>query len=526
MGKTAKPKHLNSKGMILNQVEKGAIIRSKKFGVLQFRFLSLNDWDFILELLPEPISDRDFVVRLLEHQMLHRSENTINLVDLPDRLILHIASRWAQNELSERYTQSVTVKDFAGFRILVKNYLAQQNAKIRDSLQQLSNIATQVSKMYVSSLGSITFQDSLLRSRQSFLELARIPTEFVSQFSILIQPTIIELVQTEKILAGVLLDFSKIIQAADLHNGIDRIMSSLLPAMSDLRELNTFSIGQIRAAFNNLPKPNLAVISQASFETSKSITEAFAVWNVDFPTLLSSAAAPKGFEPVQNKRGLLIPLLPDAAEVHAYRSGAYGDSLLPQEKQSDHVIAFDSALDVYLINLIKQADLYDKDRIDPDAWRKTCSRQFEKNISNAFNLSPTIQERVRNLEDALLAHQQAIFTLSIPAFLALLEGVLTDLLIVKNKFVRKGSKVVDPFSGKESTGLYAKVNAYESIFPGHPTVAKLTGFMKAWVNPTRNTILHGAPTTDYTQEVSTWLVLLIYYLAWQLGTYEREMMLK
>lgn len=526
MSESVNPKVLNSKRLILKRIEKCTIVRSKKYGTLRLRFLSLHDWEVLLEILPEPITDRDFVIRVLNHQLVKREEDPIQIADLPDRLILHIASRWAQNELSERGTQLVRVKNFSDFRELVRTYLDKQNAKIRDSLEQLSNISTKVSQLFVGSLGSTVFQDKILQSRQSLLEFARIPYEMTSQYNVLIQQAITGLVQTEKVLAGIQFDFSKIIQATDIRKGIDQMMSALIPTMSGFRDLNSITIAQISAAFNNLPKSNLTVISQASFETSRSISEAFSLLDIDYPTLIASAATQKGFEPVQNTKGLLLPLLPDAAEVQAYRSGNYDVYQLAEEQQADHVIAFDSTLDVYLLSLIKKVDLYDKNRIDPDAWHKTCSRQFNKNISNAFQLSPTIQTRTRHLEDALSAHQQSIFNLSIPAFLTLLEGVLTDLLVVKNIFVRKGSKVIDPSSGKESTGLFAKINTYERIYPGHPTVAKLTQFMKAWVNPTRNTIMHGVQTNDYTQEVSTWLVLLIYYLAWQLGTFEREMILK
>lgn len=515
----------HSDRLILKRIEKGATIRSKKYGTLRLRFLSVNDWEFLLKLLPEPITDREFVIRFLEHQLVPREEDSVTVALFPDRLLLHMVSRWAKNELSERQTQSVTVKDFAGFRLLVRSYLDRQNAKIRDTLQQLSNTTSQLMQSYVGAFGNTIFQESLLQIRQSLVEIPRVPHDFASQFNTLFQQTFIGLAQTEKVLADVCLDFSRIIQAADIRNGIIQMMTDLMPAMSGFQEMN-ISIARISAAFYNLPKTNLQVISQTSYETSKSIAEAFFLWKLDLPDLLASAAAPKGFEAVQRTSGRLIPLLPDAAEVHAYRSGAYDDTLLFEERRSDHIIAFDSELDVFLINLIKNADLYDKEQIDPYAWRKTCSKQFYKNISHAFELSPTIHPRIRNLEDALTAHKQSTFSLSVPAFFIMLEGILTDLLIVKNHMIRKGSKVMDPSSGRELTGLAAKITTYESIYPGHPTVSKLTHFMKTWVSPTRNTVLHGAPTTDYTEEVSTWLILIIYYLAWQLGTFEREMLLK
>jgi hypothetical protein len=104
--------------------------------------------------------------------------------------------------------------------------------------------------------------------------------------------------------------------------------------------------------------------------------------------------------------------------------------------------------------------------------------------------------------------------------MAQLEGIITDFLVFRGLAVRDGSKTLRSDDHNELRGLVGKIQLYAQQFRDALPMVKVKNFIIEQVARDRNFTQHGVPNEKYSTEVSTNLLVLIYYFASQLQTWD------
>ncbi|MDD5368550.1 MAG: hypothetical protein PHQ40_05660 [Anaerolineaceae bacterium] len=492
------------------------IIRSTRYGTIRLRFISFGDFKFLSNLDKSNLSDRDFTVRVLHHQMVRSELSEQDVCGMPDRLLLHIARKWSQRELPGVAGNEIQIHRFAGFHQVIKIHIEQVNAHLTEAVRQFSQSGQNVSKALAQIFQNQAWVENLRKSNQALFGAGQVAAKILSDNNSGFLATVTEIARVETVLAGIHSNLHQAFQSSEIREGLMR--------MGNMVSQLTITPG-LTAALQSLSKPTLLDISRVTFDASKQLVDAVSAAAIELSELprlvLSSSAAWPQTEPGR----LFIPELPDLGYLDQYRKGAKLPSKERVVKGKAFEEAFDATLNLYLLNGVKNVDLYSRDRIEPDLISKTRSPGSETTILQPFVLSQAIRPRYPNLRDALTAHQQGKFALAIPALLSLLEGILTDILVLRNLISRKGEKVFDLATGRELNGLHQKLKYISGQFSTSPTGSMLVEFMKEWLGPTRNAVMHGSPTAEYSPEISTWLIVIIHYLGWQIVVFEKSNLL-
>lgn len=161
----------------------------------------------------------------------------------------------------------------------------------------------------------------------------------------------------------------------------------------------------------------------------------------------------------------------------------------------------------------------------------TRQAEFTQTLKESFQKSSILRRRWKVVEQALIAHKNRNYVLSIPTLLAQVEGMFTDALVLKGIVVRvKGELYANDGTGKPKLdtkgkpmklhGLGQKVKhsdlQFEDILKG------LAEFFASRLVPERNSIMHGSYVTYDTAKLSLQLVLNIYLLAAEFVDFESE----
>ncbi|MDE0608346.1 MAG: hypothetical protein OXH77_00340 [Anaerolineaceae bacterium] len=143
-------------------------------------------------------------------------------------------------------------------------------------------------------------------------------------------------------------------------------------------------------------------------------------------------------------------------------------------------------------------------------------QEFANEFESCTRLSPHLQARWPIIEQALEAHRNRKFFVSIPCLLAQLEGILVEnlvtreILIVENQEVFRRTDDSSNPMGRKLRGLKEKASAAQGVryerFNDMPeyVMQRLTG--------ERNSILHGQNNEYGRAELSVKLILLIFGL--------------
>lgn len=156
---------------------------------------------------------------------------------------------------------------------------------------------------------------------------------------------------------------------------------------------------------------------------------------------------------------------------------------------------------------------------------------FFDEIRLRFSESSVLSRRWRVIEQALIAHRNRHYAISIPTLLAQIEGIFTDALVLKGTVKQDNGKLYarDPSGALklnkngdpiELHGLRLKVK--HSDLQDEPLLHDLARFFTDYLVKGRNDILHGR-IVDYDKaKLSVQLLLYTHLLAVEFADYERE----
>lgn len=159
-----------------------------------------------------------------------------------------------------------------------------------------------------------------------------------------------------------------------------------------------------------------------------------------------------------------------------------------------------------------------------DAFREhTRTPEFSEQLQEVFSRTPRLRRRWRIVSPALGAHVRREYALSIPALLSQLEGIVTDLLILRGQAAFRGKDLLakqagrikrqtrDPTKPVILSGLDAKLR--HSGYKSMEEVRDGAEFMLNRLVRPRNAILHGSRTSYMSAKLSVQLLLLIWIYA-------------
>lgn len=160
----------------------------------------------------------------------------------------------------------------------------------------------------------------------------------------------------------------------------------------------------------------------------------------------------------------------------------------------------------------------------------TRGQKFEEAMKQTFKESSVLKRRLLIVEKALSAHRNRDYILSIPVLLAQLEGVVTDILILKRTIIPKGKKLyIRGSDGRiklDSKNKPIQVHGVGQIVQ-HANVKEqevLNAVVTMLTNQLvgdRNAILHGRRTSYDTAKLSTQVLLLISVIANEIAALEQ-----
>jgi len=161
----------------------------------------------------------------------------------------------------------------------------------------------------------------------------------------------------------------------------------------------------------------------------------------------------------------------------------------------------------------------------------TRQAEFTQMLRDCFQNSSILRRRWKVVEQALIAHQNRNYALSIPTLLAQVEGMFTDALVLKGMVIRvKGELYAKDGTGKPKLdkkgkpiqlhGLGQKVQ--NSDLQSEDILKGLAEFFVSYLVPERNSIMHGSYVTYDSAKLSLQLVLNVYLLAAEFVDFESE----
>lgn len=310
----------------------------------------------------------------------------------------------------------------------------------------------------------------------------------------------------------------KLMDTAQVGDVFNRLIDNLTPALVSMSTIHQEQMERLNEAFRTISEAELSRMSDVIFRASQRLGNIFPLIEQDLPILTQRLLQPIS---TYTHSPLLISTLPDIVELTLVRSEEQRDESTAQGLSEDRTLVFDFQLDVYLLNLAKYVDVTHGYHVDVDAYHKTCDSGFEANVWQVFTGTVILKDRHKNIREALEAHRREQFTLSVPALMAQLEGVITDMLVLRGIVFRDGSKARRSDNRAELAGLKGKIDLYAQQFHDIPPVARVRQFIVDRIAPDRNYTQHGVPNDKYTVEASTHLLILIYYFGSQLMNWER-----
>lgn len=142
-----------------------------------------------------------------------------------------------------------------------------------------------------------------------------------------------------------------------------------------------------------------------------------------------------------------------------------------------------------------------------------------------FSDSSVLSRRWRVIEQALVAHRNRHYAISIPTLLAQIEGIFTDALVLKGAVKQDKGKLYARDKGRDGKpvqlhGLGQKVQ--NSDLQDEPLLHDLARFFTDYLVKGRNDIMHGRIVNYDKAKLSVQLLLYTYLLAAEFVDFESE----
>jgi hypothetical protein len=161
--------------------------------------------------------------------------------------------------------------------------------------------------------------------------------------------------------------------------------------------------------------------------------------------------------------------------------------------------------------------------------RITQSQELNNELDNLFQNSKLLKPRWKIVDSAFKAHQQREYALSVPAILPQIEGILADLLVIKELAIIENSKVyaIDKNGQKilNKNGDFIRIGGltqlvHTSELKDDDDLGKLAEYLANQLIGDRNNILHGRNLSYNKAKLSTQTVLTLLVLATEVAYLE------
>ncbi|MCX9077474.1 MAG: hypothetical protein OIN84_05795, partial [Candidatus Methanoperedens sp.] len=161
----------------------------------------------------------------------------------------------------------------------------------------------------------------------------------------------------------------------------------------------------------------------------------------------------------------------------------------------------------------------------------TRQAEFAEILRECFETSAILRRRWKIIKQALVAHKNRNYVLSIPTLLAQVEGIFTDALVLKGIAVRVNGRLCEkdikgkPKLDKNNNPIPIhdlKQKVLKSNLQNEKILQALGQFFTSYLVDERNAILHGSHLTYGTAKLSVQLLLNIYLMAIEFVIFESE----
>lgn len=284
------------------------------------------------------------------------------------------------------------------------------------------------------------------------------------------------------------------------------VAASIQPALRSLQQATEGIAGSVAAAVRsvNLHAEQLSRVVEQAAGPLKDLGESFRLRLPDVQSFFDS--------------------LPDLDVVRqGLREAAAGQAVLED-------VGYGFAPDALSLSFARRAGRGELSRRQVQAalLGLTRSEHFHDQIEAAFTASGRLQRRWRVVEAAIAAHVDRNYALSIPALLAQLEGVVTDLLIIREQAVKRGSRVFRKEAGriklnrKGNPTALAGLHSKTALLPTSLVAGAAADLIMDRIAPLRNGILHGTRTSYASAKLSAQLLLLLWVYGQVAGAADKE----
>jgi len=160
----------------------------------------------------------------------------------------------------------------------------------------------------------------------------------------------------------------------------------------------------------------------------------------------------------------------------------------------------------------------------------TKSQQFRAALEDRATASDVSRRRWTILERAHAAHSSRNYVLSVPALFAQVEGMFTDSMIINGLAeIRNGRVYALDAAGNPKLDRRGRPEALSGLgrktkhspYQNHPVLSDVVGVLVQALTGKRNGVLHGSDTAYGRAKLSTQLMLLVFVLTTEILAFER-----
>ena len=183
-------------------------------------------------------------------------------------------------------------------------------------------------------------------------------------------------------------------------------------------------------------------------------------------------------------------------------------------KEHDYGFAIDFCTTAFFMNVANENPSCRQEFISEQILSATTSPEFEAAMKDKLGSAPALGKRWPIIESGLCAHTSGQHNLSVPLFLAQIEGLLTDALIAVGAAKRpiQGGAVLSVDNPKEKIiGLHNKATLYRTRCGESRYFSdSLVDYLADSLTPSRNSIMHGESLDYGTSETSAKAALALF----------------
>lgn len=494
---------------LMERLHKPVTVHIEQHGDIELRAMLDDDVRFINELLGQDLVARRFAAEVIQHQ-IQKPQPDLAVIELwDDQVLLSVVAAWAQEEL-DKDAMSESLTSFEAFRQVCARVIPEAIERLQNSIKELAELA----KPFITSMSGISKFNLGFLGGYNYDRFADLKSA--------INPQILpDWAKEWKSVVGMGIGAHWAEQLTRIPNiGLSEEWTKNISFLSDdFLKQPLWESGRLHALLPDFPKPILSDISETVKGLLGSITgidsvlgQATDSWLTTFP----------GF-----RVGQIFPALPDFSS---------WEPRIKRWQEACDILTeagYGFLTPVWNVLVIaKYATASSKLRqanITKVLVRLTRHDDFGSNLGNTMQGSSLLAKRWPIVAKAYEAHKRGEYLLSIPPLLAQVEGVLTDLMILRNeiapkrgKFYAKGDdgniKVNKRGDLVEVQTLGSKID--HSRFNDHDLLNEVKHLFLNHLIKERNAILHGRHTRYGTAKLSTQTLLLFYMLACELAGIE------